>query len=87
MYTNGEQDCHAIEVIRTRGHLQNSRDNRRLGPFSSKFPRQTLQIDRRSLTNGINGVTQPIHGQLSEFLVEEGDAKLFGEERDLSNDG
>lgn len=67
----------------THGH--NLGYNGLAGPLDSKDLSKLLEIVGCRLADRENGVAQPSHAKLTEFLVEELHAKLAGEKRDVVN--
>lgn len=57
------------------------------GPLHAEDLCELLEIVRRSLPDGEDRVAQPAHAKTTELLVEELDAKLAGQQRDVLNDG
>lgn len=68
-------------------HLHDLGDDRILRPVDAKHLGELAQVDRRSLADGKDGVAEPPHAEVGKLLVEEGDAELLGEERDVLDDG
>lgn len=56
-------------------------------PLDTKDLCELLEILRAGLTNAEDRVAQPRHAQTAEFLVEELDAELRSQKRDVLNDG
>lgn len=69
------------------GHSRHLRNNVAGGPLHTKHLRKLLQILRAGLTDAEDGVAEPRHAQRVELLVEELDAKLAGQQRDVLDDG
>lgn len=68
-------------------HSHNLGDNGALGPLHPKHFRQLSQVGGSCLPNGEDCVTEPSHAKIAELFIEELDAQLTAEERDIFDDG
>lgn len=57
------------------------------GPLDSKDLRQLLEVVGGRLTDGEDGVTEPLHAQVAQLLIKEADTKLAGEQGNVFNNG
>lgn len=57
------------------------------GPLDAEDLGQLLEVDGCALTNAENVVSEPTHAKVAELVVEELDAELRREERNVLNDG
>jgi len=67
-------------------HLHHFGDNSLLRPFDSKHFCQLPQVDRCGFSDREHRVSQPSHTEVRELIVEELNAELFREERNVFDD-
>lgn len=79
--------CHAVQVVSLIAHGHDFGYNRLSRPLDAKDFCEFLEVESGGLTNAEDGVAQPGHAEISELLVEELDAQLGGEKRDVLDDG
>lgn len=62
-------------------------DDSLAGPLHAKHFCQLAEVVSSCFTNGENSVTEPLHAQVAQLLVEEADAELAGQQRNVFDDG
>jgi hypothetical protein len=67
-------------------HSDNLRDDSLVGPLHTKDICELLQVLSASLTDAEDGITEPTHAEVGKLLIEEFDAELRGQEREMLDD-
>lgn len=86
-YRDGQDGRHAIEVVGVRAHREDLRNDGSARPLYAEDLRQLLEVDRRALSDAEDVVTEPAHAEVAELVVEELNAELGGEQRNVLDDG
>jgi hypothetical protein len=86
-HCNGKDGSHAVKVVGVLAHGQHFRDDSVARPVDSEDLGQLLEIYGCSLADGEDGVTEPRHAEVTELVVEEADAELSSQERNVLDDG
>lgn len=68
-------------------HSHNLGNNLFASPLNAKHLGQLLEVVCGCLADGEDGVSQPAHAQVAQFLVEEFDTKLTSKQRNVLDDG
>ena len=69
-----------------RAHLEDFGHDSAVRPLGAEDFSEALEVLRRGLADGEDVVAEPGHAEAAELLVEEGDAELGGEQRDVLDD-
>lgn len=86
-YRNSEARSHPIEIVRVLAHHHHLRHDCVIRPLHAEDFGQLLQVLSRGFADGEDGVAEPAHAQAAELLVEELNAQLACEERNVFDDG
>jgi hypothetical protein len=86
-YRDSKAGRHAVEIVRVLAHSHDLGYNGLVRPLDAEHFGQFLEILSRGLTDREDGVTEPAHTQAAELLVEELDAELRCEKRNVFDDG
>jgi len=86
-YSDSEACRHPVEVIGVVAHGHHLRNYCFTSPLDAKYLCELLQVVRGGLTDGENCIAQPTHAKSAQLLIEELDAKLAGEKRNVLDDG
>ena len=55
-------------------------------PFDAEHLGKTLEVHRGRFSNAVDVVTKPRHAEVAQLLVEECNAELLGQERNVLDD-
>ena len=82
-YANGKASRHPVKIIGMIAHSHHLGDDFLASPLGSKNLSKLLEILCRSLTDRKDGIAQPAHAQAAQLLVEEFNAQLASQQRDI----
>lgn len=85
-YRDSEARRHAVEVVGVLGHGRDLWHDRLARPLDAKDLCELLEVLRAGLTDAEDRVAEPGHAECAELLVEELDAQLACEQRDVLDD-
>lgn len=86
-YRDGKAGRHSVQVVGMVAHGHDLGDDGLTGPLHAKYFCQFAQVVSSCFTDGEHGVAEPLHAQIAQLLVEEADAELAGQQRNVFNDG
>lgn len=86
-YRDGKASGHSVQVVGVASHSHDLGNYLLARPLHPKDFRQLFQVMSGSLTNGEDGVPQPTHAQVAQFLIKELDTELAREQGNVLDDG